>query len=137
MALIERDIVIRGDLAFAVTTDEGINERFDDGHIILLSDLLLICRVKTNEEMDNNPEGNESSFWLLFPPLAIRHVCAKDGTVDEHGKRASESASFHCRKGVCVFFFSHQCNLLPLDPSRSYGRAYNCQQGDSTGVDSG
>ncbi|CAO3567444.1 unnamed protein product [Mortierella alpina] len=84
LALIERDIVIRGDLTFAITTDEGINERFDDGHIILLSDLLLICRVKTNEEMDNNPEGSGSSFWLLFPPLAIRHVCAKDGTVDEH-----------------------------------------------------
>ncbi|KAG0212979.1 hypothetical protein BGX28_005220 [Mortierella sp. GBA30] len=84
LALIERDIIVRNDLAFAITTDEGIEERFDDGHIILLSDLLLICRVKTDEEMDNNPEGNDSSFWLLFPPLAIRHVLAKDGTIEEH-----------------------------------------------------
>ncbi|KAF9344448.1 hypothetical protein BGX26_004354, partial [Mortierella sp. AD094] len=83
LALIERDILIRGDLAFTITTDEGIKERFDDGHIILLSDLLLMCRVKTQEEIDMNPEDDQSSFWLLFPPLAIRHVVARDGTVEE------------------------------------------------------
>ncbi|KAF8933244.1 hypothetical protein BGZ58_006493, partial [Dissophora ornata] len=84
LALIERDVLIRSDVTFTITTDEGIEERFDDGHIILLSDLLLMCRVKTADETDMNPEGNESSFWLLFPPLAIRHVVAKDGTVDDN-----------------------------------------------------
>lgn len=85
MALIERSVVIRGDLAFTINTDDAIEERFDDGHVILLSDLLLMCRVKTQEEIDMNPQGNESTFWLLFPPLAIRHVNAKDGTVDDNG----------------------------------------------------
>ncbi|KAG0224742.1 hypothetical protein B0O80DRAFT_422049 [Mortierella sp. GBAus27b] len=83
LTLIERSVIIRGDLGFGVNTDEGIEERFDDGHVILLSDLLLICRVKTQEEIDMNPEGNESTFWLLFPPLAIRHVQAKDGTIED------------------------------------------------------
>jgi hypothetical protein len=85
LTLIERNVIIRGDLGFGINTDEGIEERFDDGHIILLSDLLLICRVKTQEEIDMNPEGNESTFWLLFPPLAIRHVQAKDGTIEDDG----------------------------------------------------
>jgi hypothetical protein len=44
-----------------------------------------MCRIKTQEEIDMNPEGNESSFWLLFPPLAIRHVNARDGTVEDNG----------------------------------------------------
>ncbi|KAF9179208.1 hypothetical protein BGZ51_007154 [Haplosporangium sp. Z 767] len=83
LALIERDIIIRNDLSIVITTDEGIEERWDDGHIILLSDLLLICKVKTDQEIDNNPEGNQSMFWLLFPPLAVRHVFAKDGTMDD------------------------------------------------------
>lgn len=78
-------MVIRGDLCFSVSSEETSEERFQDGHIILLSDLLLICRVKTDEEIDNNPEGNHSQFWLLFPPLAIRHVYAKDGTLDDDG----------------------------------------------------
>lgn len=85
MALIERAVAIRSDLCFSVASEETSEERFQDGHIILLSDLLLICRVKTDEEIDNNPEGNHSRFWLLFPPLAIRHVYAKDGTVDDDG----------------------------------------------------
>jgi len=83
--LVEREVVIRGDLCFSVASEETREERFQDGHIILLSDLLLICRVKTDEEIDNNPEGNHSRFWLLFPPLAIRHVYAKDGTLDDDG----------------------------------------------------
>ncbi|KAF9322604.1 hypothetical protein BG006_002251, partial [Podila minutissima] len=83
LALIERAVVIRSDLCFSVASEETREERFQDGHIILLSDLLLICRVKTDEEIDNNPEGNHSRFWLLFPPLAIRHVFAKDGTIDD------------------------------------------------------
>lgn len=61
-------------------------DRFDDGHVLLLSDLLLMCRLKTREEMDQNPEGNFSSFWLLFPPLAVRHVFANDVTQDARGK---------------------------------------------------
>ncbi|KAF9896081.1 hypothetical protein BX616_008176, partial [Lobosporangium transversale] len=77
LSLIERDVLLRGDLPFSVTTDEGV-EKFDDGHIILLSDLLLMCRIKTPEEIEANPEGNESEFWLLFPPLAVRHIVARD-----------------------------------------------------------
>ncbi|KAG0366897.1 hypothetical protein BGZ54_004730 [Gamsiella multidivaricata] len=83
LALIERDVHIRGDLAFTIANEDGVVERYDDGHIILLSDLLLMCRVKTPEEIEQNPEGDESSIWLLFPPLAIRHVVARDGTIDE------------------------------------------------------
>ncbi|KAF8985462.1 hypothetical protein BGZ46_004055 [Entomortierella lignicola] len=83
LALIERDLLIRGDLSFAITTDEDIEETFEDGHIILLSDLLLMCRIKTQEEIDMNPEGDDSSYWLLFPPLAIRHVVARDGTTED------------------------------------------------------
>ncbi|KAG0325735.1 hypothetical protein BG004_003125, partial [Podila humilis] len=83
LALIEREVVIRGDFMFSVSSEETAEERFQDGHIILLSDLLLMCRVKTDQEIDNNPEGNHSRFWLLFPPLAIRHVYAKDGTLED------------------------------------------------------
>ncbi|KAI8599147.1 hypothetical protein EDD21DRAFT_445597 [Dissophora ornata] len=80
LALIERRMLIRGDYCFTISTDDGEEDRFEDGHILLLSDLLLICRTKTPEEINNNPEGDESTYWLLFPPLAIRHVFARDGT---------------------------------------------------------
>ncbi|KAF9083180.1 hypothetical protein BGX23_011713 [Mortierella sp. AD031] len=83
LALIERDVLIRGDFAFTIATDDGNEDRFNDGYIILLTDLLLICRIKTQEEIDNLPEGDESMFWLLFPPLAIRHVSARDCSIDE------------------------------------------------------
>ena len=86
LALIERELLIRGDFGFNISTDDGLEERFEDGHVILLSDLLLICRMKTTDEIDNNPEGNESFLWLLFPPLAIRHVVAQDGTTNDHGR---------------------------------------------------
>ncbi|KAF9923535.1 hypothetical protein FBU30_006435, partial [Linnemannia zychae] len=58
LALIERDVLIRGDFAFTISTDNGTEERFNDGYIILLTDLLLICRIKTQEEIDNLPEGD-------------------------------------------------------------------------------
>ncbi|KAF9172288.1 hypothetical protein BGX21_010818 [Mortierella sp. AD011] len=80
LALLEREIVIRGSYCFTISADEEPEDRFEDGHIILLSDLLLICRTKTQQEIDSNLEGNRSSFWLLFPPLAIRHVTARDVT---------------------------------------------------------
>ncbi|KAF9214299.1 hypothetical protein BGZ59_003977 [Podila verticillata] len=82
LALIERYEIIRGNFSFSISTDGGPEDRFDDGHVLLLSDLLLMCRLKTREEMDQNPEGNFSSFWLLFPPLAMRHVFANDITQD-------------------------------------------------------
>lgn len=85
LALIERQLVIRGNFCFTISTDDGAEERFEDGHILLLSDLLLMCRTKTPQEIDSNPEGNQSSFWLLFPPLAIRHVFASDVSQPDQG----------------------------------------------------
>ena len=86
LALIERETVIRGNFCFTISTDGGQEDRFEDGHVLLLSDLLLFCRTKTPEEIHNNPEGDTSSYWLLFPPLAVRHVYAKDGTMEDQGK---------------------------------------------------
>ena len=86
LALIERETVIRGNFCFTISTDGGQEDRFEDGHVLLLSDLLLFCRTKTPEEIRNNPEGDTSSYWLLFPPLAVRHVYAKDGTMEDQGK---------------------------------------------------
>ncbi|KAG0365067.1 hypothetical protein BGZ54_006908 [Gamsiella multidivaricata] len=80
LALIEREMLIRGDFCFTVATDDSEEDKFEDGHIVLLSDLLLICRTKTPQEIDSNSEGNRSTHWLLFPPLAVRHVIAADGT---------------------------------------------------------
>ncbi|KAF9180058.1 hypothetical protein BGZ51_006465 [Haplosporangium sp. Z 767] len=80
LSLIEREVLIRGNYCFTITADDGVEDRFEDGHVLLLSDLLLMCRTKTPEEIQNNPEGDTSSYWLLFPPLAIRHVIANDGT---------------------------------------------------------
>ncbi|KAG0028054.1 hypothetical protein BGZ81_005058 [Podila clonocystis] len=82
LALIERYEVIRGNFSFSISTDGGPEDRFDNGLVLLLSDLLLMCRLKTREEMDRNPEGNFSSLWLVFPPLAVRHVFANDITQD-------------------------------------------------------
>ncbi|KAF9914711.1 hypothetical protein BX616_007716 [Lobosporangium transversale] len=83
LALVEREVVIRGDYYFTVTTDGSIAERYEDGHILLLSDLLLICRTKTQQEIESNPEGNISTHWLLFPPLAIRYVFARSVTLPD------------------------------------------------------
>ncbi|KAG0202008.1 hypothetical protein BGX28_005325 [Mortierella sp. GBA30] len=83
LALIERETVIRGNFCFTVSTDGGQEDRFEDGHVLLLSDLLLFCRTKTAEEIHCNAEGNISSYWLLFPPLAVRHVLARDGTLGD------------------------------------------------------
>ncbi|KAF9578779.1 hypothetical protein BGW38_005260 [Lunasporangiospora selenospora] len=83
LAQVERRVVVRSNFCFSVATDTGIEERYEDGHILLLSDLLLMCRTKTQEEIDSNPEGNRSVFWLVFPPLAVRHVTAYDGTMED------------------------------------------------------
>ncbi|KAF9108848.1 hypothetical protein BGX27_008199 [Mortierella sp. AM989] len=80
LALVEREVIFRGNYCFTISADDGVDDRFEDGHVLLLSDLLLICRTKTQQEIDSNPEGNASSYWLLFPPLAIRHVNARDAT---------------------------------------------------------
>ncbi|KAF9928653.1 hypothetical protein BGZ65_006151, partial [Modicella reniformis] len=61
LALIEREVVIRGNFCFSISADNGMEDRFEDGHILLLSDLLLMCRTKTPQEIDSNSEGNQSS----------------------------------------------------------------------------
>ncbi|KAF9204745.1 hypothetical protein BGZ49_004929 [Haplosporangium sp. Z 27] len=80
LALVEREVLIRGTFCFTISAEQALEDRFEDGHIILLSDLLLICRTKTQQEIESNQEGDQSTFWLLFPPLAIRHVIARDAT---------------------------------------------------------
>ncbi|KAF8925800.1 hypothetical protein BGZ47_003025, partial [Haplosporangium gracile] len=77
---VERSVIIRGDYCFTVATDANAEDRFEDGHLLLLSDLLLICRTKTQDEISRNVDGNVSTHWLLFPPLAVRHVIAADAT---------------------------------------------------------
>ncbi|KAF9090769.1 hypothetical protein BGX23_005749, partial [Mortierella sp. AD031] len=80
LSSIERSVIIRGDYCFTVATDDNAEDRFEDGHLLLLSDLLLICRTKTADEISRNVEGNVSTHWLLFPPLAVRHINATDAT---------------------------------------------------------
>ncbi|KAF9119904.1 hypothetical protein BGW39_011811, partial [Mortierella sp. 14UC] len=77
---VERSVIIRGDFCFTVATDDNAEDRFEDGHLLLLSDLLLICRTKTKDEISRNVNGDISTHWLLFPPLAVRHVIATDAT---------------------------------------------------------
>lgn len=69
-----------------MATDDNAEDRFEDGHLLLLSDLLLICRTKTQDEISRNVDGNISTHWLLFPPLAVRHVIAADATQADQGK---------------------------------------------------
>src|SRR5690606_13615054 len=85
LAMIERNIVTRGDFEFTISCDNNKPETFKDGHILLLSDLLIFCRTKTSEEIRDNPDDNESIYWLLFPPLAVRHVFATDVSNNEEG----------------------------------------------------
>ncbi|KAF9437225.1 hypothetical protein BGZ76_001568 [Entomortierella beljakovae] len=80
LALLERQVTLRGNFTYTIAADDGTEDRFEDGHVILLSDLLLLCRTKTQQEISNNPEGVTSTLWLLFPPLAVRHVTARDLT---------------------------------------------------------
>jgi hypothetical protein len=82
---VERSVIIRGDYCFTVATDDNAEDRFEDGHLLLLSDLLLICRTKTQDEISRNVDGNISTHWLLFPPLAVRHVIATDATQADQG----------------------------------------------------
>ncbi len=62
------DLVIR--FTPSSINQEVVHER---GHIFLLTDLLLVCeRVLSQDQDQHGLDGN--SFWLLYPPLAARHL---------------------------------------------------------------
>ena len=47
------------------------------GHIYLLTDLFLVCERMTEEERqvaNSQPDGQDFDMWLLYPPLAGKHL---------------------------------------------------------------
>ncbi|KAL1920482.1 uncharacterized protein VTP21DRAFT_859 [Calcarisporiella thermophila] len=71
---VRRHIIMRGDLLvnidkkFEPATGAPVNHR---GHVVLLNDLLLICRRATAPELS---EMAGVELFLLYPPLAVRHI---------------------------------------------------------------
>lgn len=58
------DVVIR--FTPRATGQEWVHHR---GHVLLLSDLFLVCeRMTSQERADGGPEGPD--MWLCYPPLA-------------------------------------------------------------------
>lgn len=61
------------------STSVGIIHR--QGHVFLLTDLLLVCERMTAEDR-NHTESETADMWLCYPPLAAKHIRASplDGT---------------------------------------------------------
>jgi hypothetical protein len=56
--------------------------RHREGQIFILSDLFLICERKKPDERPVGPEG-KADLWLLYPPLAGKHLSVKPGRTGE------------------------------------------------------
>ncbi|KAH8102432.1 hypothetical protein BXZ70DRAFT_1006358 [Cristinia sonorae] len=67
-----RELRIGSDVVLNLTPRAtGIEVVHDRGHLIVLTDLLVICERMTMEEM--NRSGGPD-LWLLYPPLAGKHL---------------------------------------------------------------
>ena len=49
------------------------------GHIVLLSDLFLVCERMTDAERIAHG-GDGADLWLKYPPLAGKHLQVRDGS---------------------------------------------------------
>ena len=52
------------------------------GYIFLLTDLFLVCQRMSREELAQHGgeyEGEGSDMWLLYPPLAGKHLRVSEG----------------------------------------------------------
>lgn len=65
-------------ISFTPLSDPSHREiQIPNGYIFLLTDLFLVCQRMTPEERHHS-EG-EADMWLLYPPLAGKHLKVVDG----------------------------------------------------------
>lgn len=65
-------------ISFTPLSDPSHREiQISNGYIFLLTDLFLVCQRMTPEERHHS-EG-EADMWLLYPPLAGKHLKVVDG----------------------------------------------------------
>lgn len=71
-------------ISFVPTCDPSQREIVTrNAHIILLTDLFLICQYMTFEERAaaaaSNSDGSGPDMWLMYPPLSGKHLQVIDG----------------------------------------------------------
>ncbi|GBB83576.1 hypothetical protein RclHR1_10280001 [Rhizophagus clarus] len=73
----KREIILNDDFIVILPDGEGSDKHraHINAHLILFTDLLLICQRLTPEEKKSN---HMKDFWLLYPPLSGRHLILND-----------------------------------------------------------
>ncbi|RGB41783.1 hypothetical protein C1646_810453 [Rhizophagus diaphanus] len=73
----KREIILNSDFIVILPDGDGSDNHraHTNAHLILFTDLLLICQRLTPEEKKSNPT---KEFWLLYPPLSARHLALND-----------------------------------------------------------
>ena len=65
-------------LSFVPSSDpSGRDVRIARAHLVLLTDLFLVCAPV--EPADEHAASPGADFWLLYPPLAGKHLRVRDG----------------------------------------------------------
>ncbi|RIA94808.1 hypothetical protein C1645_817512 [Glomus cerebriforme] len=72
-----REILLHDDFIVILPDGKGSGKHraHINAHLILFTDLLLVCQQLTPEEKTSNPTKD---FWLLYPPLSGRHLVIHD-----------------------------------------------------------
>ncbi|CAB4438621.1 unnamed protein product [Rhizophagus irregularis] len=73
----KREIILNSDFIVILPDGDGSDNHraHTNAHLILFTDLLIICQRLTPEEKKSNPT---KEFWLLYPPLSARHLTLND-----------------------------------------------------------
>lgn len=81
----KRDIILNSDFIVILPDGDGSDNHraHTNAHLILFTDLLIICQRLTPEEKKSNPT---KEFWLLYPPLSARHLTLNDIHDDKEGQ---------------------------------------------------
>ncbi|KAI5474752.1 hypothetical protein MNV49_002508 [Pseudohyphozyma bogoriensis] len=136
-----------GEASFSFTPSSASTREvyFQHAYIFLLTDLFLICeRMSPSDRNDRiNPDGSSPDMWLLYPPLAGKHLRVGEGRRDgefvvevmrkerlfvdvrdpevalEWRKAFEEASSFGTNQGLMARSESSASTRSPISGSRS------------------
>ncbi|CAG8663600.1 4651_t:CDS:2 [Rhizophagus irregularis] len=120
----KREIILNSDFIVILPDGDGSDNHraHTNAHLILFTDLLIICQRLTPEEKKSNPT---KEFWLLYPPLSARHLTLNDIHDD---KEAIAKSKINTNVSPI---------LLNSQPSPSTQESYQMSPNKSNSQDSG
>jgi hypothetical protein len=73
-------------ISFVPRSDPSREERvYQRAHIVLLSDLFLVCEHVSTEQRAKGESADGADMWLVFPPLAGKHLRTTMTSTDPPG----------------------------------------------------